>query len=68
MGGLGSRQDHAVAVVTTVGCPYCKKVKDVLNQTGIEYIDVNMTDRGQYLQACKELTGWGTVPLVFVGG
>lgn len=66
--GTESRQDHAVAVVTTVGCPYCKKVKDVLKQSNIEYIDVNMTDRGQFLQACKELTGWGTVPLVFVGG
>ena len=65
---IGTRQDHAVAVVTTVGCPYCKKVKDVLNQAGIQYVDVNMTDRGQYLQACKELTGWGTVPQVFVGG
>ena len=66
--GLGTRQDHAVAVVTTAGCPYCKKVKDVLNQSGIGYVEVDMTDRGQFLEECKGLTGLGTVPQVFVGG
>lgn len=66
--GAQQPRDHAVAVVTTVGCPYCKKVKEALTRSGIEYFEIDMTDRGQVLGKCKELTGWGTVPQVFVGG
>eukprot|EP01026_Neomeris_dumetosa_P058715 TRINITY_DN5473_c1_g1_i6.p1 TRINITY_DN5473_c1_g1~~TRINITY_DN5473_c1_g1_i6.p1 ORF type:complete len:435 (-),score=62.29 TRINITY_DN5473_c1_g1_i6:153-1457(-) len=57
----------SVVVVTTKGCPYCKKAKALLKEEGVEYSELELsTDKG-LLQRVKDFTGQRTVPQIFIG-
>ncbi|RWW22953.1 hypothetical protein GW17_00012820, partial [Ensete ventricosum] len=52
-------------------CPFCVKVKQLLDQLGIRYkaIELNFQSDGPDMQAAlAEWTGQRTVPNVFIGG
>lgn len=53
-----------VAVITTIGCPYCKKAKDALKKEGIEYEDIELSSDLELLGKIKKATGQTTVPQV----
>lgn len=53
-----------VGVVTTIGCPYCKKAKAALKEKGIPYQEANLGSARDVLAKVKETTGQTTVPQV----
>lgn len=55
-----------VGVVTTVGCPYCKKAKAALKAKGVQYQEAELGTARDILAQVKETTGQGTVPQVCV--
>ena len=64
-----SSSSSPIAVVTTTGCPHCKRVKDALSAGAFDFVAVNMSKRpASALVELKRQTRRGTVPQVFVGG
>lgn len=57
-----------VAVVTTLGCPYCKKAKASLKTYNIDFEELDLAEQPETLKLIKQATGQATVPQVFVGG
>jgi len=57
-----------LAVVTTAGCPHCKRAKQALTEAGVEYREHNLAGALDVLAELKRATGKTTVPQVFVGG
>ncbi len=53
-----------VAVVTTLGCPYCKKAKAALQAAGVPYEELELSGNLAALNRIKQLTGQTTVPQV----
>lgn len=62
---------NPVVVFSKKVCPYCKDVKEILTDSGIEFVEVllddlqNMSAVQDYM---KETTGARSVPRVFIGG
>lgn len=63
-----ARNELCVAVISTLGCPYCKQVKSSLKLASIPFVEVDLSDHKECLQEVKSLTGKVTVPQVFVCG
>ena len=61
-----SQQSHApkVAVFTTVGCPYCKKAKGMLQEEQITYQEIDVSANITVRQELQSITGQKTVPQV----
>lgn len=56
-------------VAYTVGyCPYCKKAKALLNQKGIDFEDIDITDNEDEMREKLEkiANGRNTVPQIFI--
>ncbi|MBD3767678.1 MAG: glutathione peroxidase [Gammaproteobacteria bacterium] len=53
-------------VITRDGCPFCYKAKAMLEDNGIEYVELSLEAIG--LTALRALTGRETVPQVFLDG
>jgi Glutaredoxin len=53
-----------VGIVTTVGCPYCKKAKAALKDAGVEYDEAELGSARDVLAKVKETTSQSTVPQV----
>jgi glutaredoxin 3 len=47
-------------------CPYCDRAKVLLDNKGIAYDILDLTDNLDELQTWKEKTGWKTVPMIFI--
>ncbi len=47
-------------------CPYCDRAKTLLDNKGIAYDILDLTDNMDELQVWKEKTGWKTVPMIFI--
>lgn len=56
-----------VAVISRVGCPHCKRAKDLLNERGIRYNEIEV-GRDIEQAAMRSLTGATSVPQVFIAG
>ncbi|MBT8249229.1 MAG: glutaredoxin 3 [Acidimicrobiia bacterium] len=63
-----SNEDHdtPVTIYTTAWCPYCDRVKDLLDTKGVAYreVDVDGPEKRTWLTT---MTGQQTVPQVYVG-
>ncbi|CAN8233158.1 unnamed protein product [Cochlearia groenlandica] len=62
---------NAVVVFSKTYCPYCVKIKNLLQQLGANFklIELdNESDGSQVQSALAEWTGQRTVPNVFIGG
>lgn len=59
-----SQQSHTpkVAVFTTVGCPYCKKAKGMLQEEQIAYQEIDVSSNITVRQELQSVTGQKTVP------
>ncbi len=53
-------------VITRDGCPFCYKAKTMLEDKGIEYVELSLEAIG--LTSLRALTGRETVPQVFLDG
>lgn len=47
-------------------CPYCDRAKNLLDNKGVQYEVIDLTDKPDELMALKEKTGWMTVPMIFI--
>lgn len=56
----------AVTIYTTEWCPYCDRVKSLLDNKGVSYTEVDVDSEAERLWL-TEKTGQKTVPQVFVG-
>lgn len=55
----------AVAVITTQGCPYCRRAKADLTAAGIPFTEILIgEDQAELLSAVKAASGQATVPQV----
>ncbi len=59
---------HNVVVFTWTRCPYCVKVKQLLNSLNIAFFDANIDNRDDVKQYLFQITQQETVPNVFVKG
>jgi len=64
--------ENKVVVYSKTYCPFCKKAKSALGETGLkDYVlfELDTMDDGDaYQDALKEITGARSVPRVFIGG
>jgi glutaredoxin 3 len=47
-------------------CPYCVHAKRLLTNKGIDFEEIDLTDRPEELQKIKASSGWRTVPIIFI--
>jgi len=55
-----------VEIYTTQYCPYCLRAKQLLQQKGVSYVEINLQDKPDELVALKARTGMRTVPQIFI--
>lgn len=56
-----------VKIYTTNYCPYCKKAKVILDQKGVAYEEIDLTDEANMRELLEEITGGQrTVPQIFI--
>lgn len=58
-----------VEIYSSLFCPYCARAKRLLDQKGIEYVDIDViadtAKRGEMVSRAKGRT---SVPQIFIGG
>lgn len=59
--------DKNVKVYSTPTCPWCKKLKDWLNEKGIEYEDIDVASNQGAAQEMIKKSGQMGVPQIEVG-
>jgi glutaredoxin 3 len=47
-------------------CPYCDRAKTFLDNKGIAFETIDLTDKMDELESWKQKTGWKTVPIIFI--
>ena len=58
-----------VALVTTSGCPHCRRAKTALDAANVAFVEIDASaPDGAILDASRAASGMRTVPQVFVGG
>jgi glutaredoxin len=61
--------EPVVAVVTTSGCPHCRRAKTALDAANVSFVEIDASaPDGAILDASRAASGMRTVPQVFVGG
>ncbi|MFB6166911.1 MAG: glutaredoxin domain-containing protein [Candidatus Nanohaloarchaea archaeon] len=61
------QSEKEVEIFTTPTCPYCRKLKQWMEQEGIDYVEHNVAeDREQAMRMIRR-TGQQGVPQTFVG-
>lgn len=63
---MTNRPSNDVTIYTTAWCPYCDRVKMLLDSKGVLYreVDVDSPEKRKWL---TDKTGQQTVPQVFIG-
>ncbi len=56
-----------IEVYTTPSCPYCKKLKDWLDENGYEYTDHDVSEDREKAKEMIERTKKRGVPQTFIG-
>lgn len=56
-----------ISLITRAGCPHCARAKALLSQHGLEYEEIEMSERVT-IRSIEAITGRSTTPQVFVGG
>lgn len=49
-------------------CPYCVNAKRMLDNKGVSYEVIDLTDKPDEMDAIKNKTGWRTVPIIMIDG
>ena len=53
-----------IKIYTNETCPYCKQVKEMLTEKGIEFTNINTNEHKEDWQEVVNLTGIATVPTI----
>ena len=54
-----------VLIYTIRGCPFCRNAKKLLDGKGVNYEEIDVTDR-QKKQEAKEKFDWPTLPIILI--
>ena len=57
-----------IEIYTKNWCPYCHAAKALLNDEGLAFEDIDVTDDGQREQEMVRRSKRRTVPQIFIGG
>lgn len=57
-----------IVIYTTTYCPYCVAAKRFLQQRGLEFEEIDVTDADDLRQWLVEVSGQRTVPQIFIHG
>ena len=60
--------DKKVVVYSTPTCPYCTKAKAYLQEKGIEYTEIDVSQDEAARKEMTERTGMMSVPVIDIGG
>jgi len=60
--------DKKIIIYSTPTCPYCKKAKAYLQEKGIEYTDVDVSQNETAQKEMMEKSGTMSVPVIDIGG
>jgi len=55
-----------VVIYSKIPCPYCVHAKHFLDNKGVSYEVIDLTDKPEEMQAIKDKTGWRTVPIIMI--
>ncbi len=58
---------ETVTIITKPGCPYCAKVKTMMDERGMPYEEI-VIGRDATIRSIRAITGMETVPQVFING
>lgn len=61
-------QKAKVVIYTKDPCPYCVRAIHFFNEYGIEFEEIDLTDKPEEIDRLKNETGWRTVPIIMVNG
>ncbi len=56
--------DAKVALLTTLGCKFCRATKAELKGAGVAFQEIDLSRQLEVLRKAKEITGQSTVPQV----
>lgn len=57
-----------IIIYSSLTCPYCDHAKELLDQKGLAYKEVNVDQDPNYLREMVEKSGRRTVPQIFIDG
>lgn len=57
---------NTVKIYTTSSCPYCIRAKIFMDNKGIEYEEVNLTNSPEKRTELSEKYNWRTVPMILI--
>lgn len=60
--------DKKIIIYSTPACPYCKKAKAYLQEKGIEYTDIDVSQDEAAQKEMMEKSGAMSVPVIDIGG
>ncbi len=55
-----------VVMYSKNNCPFCVRAKNLLNQKGIVFEEINLEGKPEELDQLKRKTGHMTVPMIFI--
>lgn len=55
-----------VVIYSKVPCPYCVSAKRFLDDKGVSYEEIDLTDKYDEMDAIKAKTGWRTFPIIMI--
>jgi len=62
-----AREAAEVEIYTTMYCPFCWRAKELLDQKGVKYTEVDVGgDRSKRQEMSKRAEGGRTVPQIFI--
>ena len=59
-------QESDILVYTTKVCPYCHAAKGLLNQKGVKFKEIDVSDPVERLALIEKAKGRKTVPQIFI--
>jgi len=57
-----------IKVYSTSTCPWCKKVKDFLNEKGVDFVDINVGEDPKEAEEMMKKSGQMGVPQIEING
>lgn len=55
-----------VEIYTRQGCGYCSAARSLLNNLGVEFVELDLTGRDEAIAELMKRTGMRTVPQIFI--
>jgi glutaredoxin 3 len=58
---------NKVQIYTSSYCPYCIRAKQLLDNKGVEYDEVNLDKNPEKRLETMQMLNWRTVPIILIG-